>query len=1029
MARTKQTARKHTGGKNPPRTNQLTRMNARRSVLGKRDASHLDTTEESPDVEILSPQNKKRKLNDSNNHNSELDATTANAKQQLLTLLNDIQQPIEVSCGGRATDIPSIPLLHVKDIGLVPLPLSDIQCEVLIKQMEKSSFGKHLATEQDESIRKSYELTTDKFEFKNDMFNQSVQDLTRSVSSSLGIDYKHVRAVPYKLILYETDSHFVEHRDTEKLENMFGTLIIQLPSIYTVCDDKPVLEVKHLQKEYEYHFGADQKENGCATDVYYVANYCDLRHKVNKIQSGYRLIVTYNLIWSAKDNQNKPQIKAFDHLQQKMNAIYNTWNDPERKPLYIELEHLYTKRELDRNGIEALKGNDYSRMNSLTESDVDHKIRFCIADIVKETDSYDVSGGHYNNYRRNRYGWGREDSDSDDKYAYCEWELNGSSTKIQNLWFLNKQNENQSQNDEKMRELSHLIKDNMLKAIEELDDLDDEDWVETDNVYEGYLGNAGATKNTTYQTCFVLAWKQDSEFDMFIHLGGIGAAIKYLQVFDVPPNQSNIEMKDTDTTATSNTNNKQSNTPLQTVMELFNHTTDCKYIKEIIRIASKAGDIQSIAQFMHQELASNNISINGKSPNSNANQSNYGMRRYRRQNADNDSNATQLMDIWIDLIKEYGWKAPLKQSVLKVLSVIKEEDIKLHLKFIKKLKEFNVEIFKEVTCLIWENMAQKLHLNRDINPNAATKALSKQNTILLFEYLAFCDFDETIQKRMFSTFSMYFLKLSNVEQEQIIYDETMTSLIVNLWNADVCAFLMQVFSNCSAEINSTKNYLLFPKLMKAKQIDANSIQMIYNQIWNNIAIKLDLFEASLPFKRLSSDDIMHLYDYILWNKEQQKEAEEKFTMFYNAYRTHVEPRKQKEICEKINDKRSSFAKQLILLRCEFLALQVQDGEPTVRYRFPNLTNEPSELQFQLFLNSDKVSWKKMGWNSVITARKWARKYQGYSFSAEANGRGRDAYVLVTKNRTILSKQYYQDKRKYEENINELQSLKCHISSL
>eukprot|EP01083_Nonionella_stella_P293865 999301_1 len=130
-----------------------------------------------------------------------------------------------------------------------------------------------------------------------------------------------------------------------------------------------------------------------------------------------------------------------------------------------------------------------------------------------------------------------------------------------------------------------------------------------------------------------------------------------------------------------------------------------------------------------------------------------------------------------------------------------------------------------------------------------------------------------------------------------------------------------------------------------------------------------------------------------------------------------------------NQRQSLFAKQLLLLRCEFLVLQMQKGEPTACSRFPNLTNEPSELQFQLFLNSDKVSWKKMGWNSVITARKWARKYQGYSFSAEANGRGRDAYVLVTKNRTILSKQYYQDKRKYEENINELQSLKCHISSL
>eukprot|EP01083_Nonionella_stella_P179795 639334_1 len=317
-------------------------------------------------------------------------------------------------------------------------------------------------------------------------------------------------------------------------------------------------------------------------------------------------------------------------------------------------------------------------------------------------------------------------------------------------------------------------------------------------------------------------------------------------------------------------------------------------------------------------------------------------------------------------------------------------------------------------------MAQKLKLNRD----TVHIPLTTQNTILLFEYLAFCDFDDTIQERMLSTFSMYFLKLRKVQQEQIIYDETMASLIVNLWCADICGFLGQVLSNCSAEINSTKNYLLFPKLMKARQIDANWIQRIYNQIWNNIAIKLNLSETSRPFKRLSSDDIMHLYDFILWNKEQPQEVEEKFTMFYNAYRRHVEPSKQKEICGKLTDKRSSFAKQLILLRCTFLALQVKDGEPTVDYRFPNLTNEPSEFEFKLFLDSDEVSWEKTGWNSVLTARKWARKYQGYSFTAEADGRGQDAYVLVRKNRTL--QQYYQNKRKYEENVNELRYLKSKI---
>ena len=41
----------------------------------------------------------------------------------------------------------------------------------------------------------------------------------------------------YKLLLYKTGGHFKAHRDTEKAEGMFGTLIVQLrlALVYSLC--------------------------------------------------------------------------------------------------------------------------------------------------------------------------------------------------------------------------------------------------------------------------------------------------------------------------------------------------------------------------------------------------------------------------------------------------------------------------------------------------------------------------------------------------------------------------------------------------------------------------------------------------------------------------------------------------------------------------------------------------------------------------------------------------------------------------
>ena len=66
---------------------------------------------------------------------------------------------------------------------------------------------------------------------ENPEWESKLKELTKRVADVLGCHGK-VEVKMYKLLIYKTGCHFKKHTDTEKEKNMFGTLIIQLPSIH-----------------------------------------------------------------------------------------------------------------------------------------------------------------------------------------------------------------------------------------------------------------------------------------------------------------------------------------------------------------------------------------------------------------------------------------------------------------------------------------------------------------------------------------------------------------------------------------------------------------------------------------------------------------------------------------------------------------------------------------------------------------------------------------------------------------------------
>ncbi len=124
-----------------------------------------------------------------------------------------------------------MPGLFIESYGLVPLPLNTSVAEDLIKISCQAPYGHGLETRVDTSVRDTHEIDPSKISFHNPDWAASLRLLVERVGSGLGCHGRIVSSL-YKLLLYKQGGHFLKHVDTEKEKNMFGTLVIQLPSVH-----------------------------------------------------------------------------------------------------------------------------------------------------------------------------------------------------------------------------------------------------------------------------------------------------------------------------------------------------------------------------------------------------------------------------------------------------------------------------------------------------------------------------------------------------------------------------------------------------------------------------------------------------------------------------------------------------------------------------------------------------------------------------------------------------------------------------
>src|SRR5215831_1368120 len=212
--------------------------------------------------------------------------------KELIALMDQVQTSGAFSVGGT---LPSIlPGLRVHGVGPLGLPLTEHQAQALIQVSELAPYGRGEETIVDPAVRRSWQLSADDFELGNPQWNEALRAAVDQIGKELGLSDCQIAFEPYKLLVYEAGSFFASHRDTEKIPNMFATLVVNLPSAHEGGE----LIISHAGQSQRYSFA-----DSSLFAPRFVAFYANCYHEVKPITSGYRLCVVYNLAIANRKKQ------------------------------------------------------------------------------------------------------------------------------------------------------------------------------------------------------------------------------------------------------------------------------------------------------------------------------------------------------------------------------------------------------------------------------------------------------------------------------------------------------------------------------------------------------------------------------------------------------------------------------------------------------------------------------------------------------------------------------------------------------
>ncbi|KAL4245987.1 hypothetical protein ABKN59_009134 [Abortiporus biennis] len=300
-------------------------------------------------------------------------------------------------------DAPN-PALQREGLGAIGVPLSTREAQEIRSKANQAPFGMGERTLVDKSVRDTWEMDAKSVTFANPRWHRFMMEVVNEVCQSLGVSLiaSTPRCELYKLLLYETGSHFLPHVDTEKVNGMFATIIVVLPSEFTGGQ-------AHLSHGFISEIYDCSPKSSYQTSV--MAWYTDVMHEIKPIQSGYRLALSYNLIHTT--NMLRPALSTNSAFINQVSAVFKQWKeagDAGPDKLVYLLSHKYSQVNLQSS---ALKGADDIKIALLSSVAKETGFQLGLASVECHLVGSAADNGDYGR-RRGRYGCYYDEDDEDD---------------------------------------------------------------------------------------------------------------------------------------------------------------------------------------------------------------------------------------------------------------------------------------------------------------------------------------------------------------------------------------------------------------------------------------------------------------------------------------------------------------------------------------------------------------------------------------------------------------------------------------
>jgi hypothetical protein len=409
-----------------------------------------------------------------------------------------------------------MPRIEVEGAGTLSFPLPAAQIAALVRTAKRAPYGRGEETIVDTSVRNVWQIPPGKVKIGGKSWTANFKKILSTVTAGLGCDEATISAELYKLLVYKQGGFFLAHRDTEKTDGMFGTLVVTLPSSYL----GGTLRIRHGGREVTVITKATDP-----SELSYVAFFADCEHEVLPVRQGSRVCLVYNLIQERSKGRRRI-LKAPEYesqiaeaaaiLDRSLNAA-----DAPAKIVWL-LDHQYSPAGLS---FSALKGADAAKARVLLRAATKAQCAAHLAIVhIGESGQAESDFGYSYRSRRRSYA-SYEDEEEEgfegDANEIDDEDVSFTAASVDDVW---RYIDEWRDTDDRVEAFGRIpLGDGELLPAGALDG----EPPDKKRITEA-TGNEGATYERSYLRAAFVLWLRRSTADVLLQAGAV-SALPYLK--------------------------------------------------------------------------------------------------------------------------------------------------------------------------------------------------------------------------------------------------------------------------------------------------------------------------------------------------------------------------------------------------------------------------------------------------------------------------------------------------------------------